>query len=112
MRLIDANYLDSAMYDECSHGFHLDYSTISGIISDSPTVMQWVSIEREKPPSGKLIIVYYATGNNCHIFDSGIIDSRGCWCGSGDFDGHNFDKTKFTHWIESPPPPKEMGWHG
>ena len=108
MRLIDADALKHPLLEFVESSDLISSHWISrvvDIICDTPTVMQWVSVENELPPPETLVLVYHRAG----FFQKGVNETMQVAIGSysnkwySGFTGIGL--LGVTHWMPLPPPP-------
>ena len=102
MRLVNSDRLLGAL-DATFEG--CDYTIVANIVKNTPTVMQWVSVENMLPPPETLVLAYHRAS----YFHEGVNETMKVSIGSysnkwhSGFTGNGL--LGVTHWMPLPPPP-------
>ena len=109
MRLIDAERLkreieiDRIYVNGYSDSAESPYQYIINLIDEMPGVMQWVSVDTELPPDGRILVA--SKGGKVHIGTVTLTDGNDMFCSVE----HNQQPLlhKVAHWMPLPPPPEK-----
>ena len=98
MRLINSDRLLGAL-DATFEG--CDYTIVANIVKNTPTVMQWVSVDTDLPEYESKVLVL--TERNTMPYSYGFAEHKG----NGRWNLLCGEYGKVTHWTPLPPPPSK-----
>ena len=112
MRLIDADaltkkiggFLDACKIDNCiSNDYEEAFDYALSEITVAPTIMQWVSVDNEKPKINQRVLIVNKASD---VYEGMLTLSDGelMWHRPSRMNQHFH---KFTHWMPLPEPPTE-----